>query len=64
MATSDEPEICECAMKGHHNEDTDPCDATFGVAAGELYCSRPKGHDGPHAACSVAAHPAEVWSNE
>lgn len=47
---------CQCPLRG--GDLTDPCNAES--PEGNL-CSKPAGHDGPHAACSITRHPVEVW---
>lgn len=68
MANDDE--ICDCPMEGETTADVDRCQAERhlperrGGQGFTVICSRPEGHDGPHAACSVTEHPTEVWGEE
>lgn len=62
---------CECGMKNDPDSEQDRCRAegTFESRhehddAFTLTCTRPAGHDGPHSACTVAAHPAKTWPQE
>lgn len=48
---------CNCILR-REVEDSTVCNEESD--AGNL-CGKPDGHDGPHAACSVAEHPVEVW---
>lgn len=57
--TDQEEAPCECSLKTEHAPDVDECREEHEPTA--LVCSRPDGHDGSHAACSVAEHPAVVW---
>ena len=59
-------ELCDCPLEGETPSDVDRCfeEKEFQSRHTGTYtqiCSRPAGHDGPHAACTVAEHPAEVW---
>lgn len=66
-ASSAEPEAamtdggasaCDCPMDGSSDGSLDRCNEENTTG---LMCSKPAGHDGPHAACSVVEHPKEVW---
>jgi len=51
---SDGCQYCgKVAIRGH-------CNATDG----QLACSRPTGHDGPHVACAPPDHKLSVWSDD
>jgi len=55
-------DVCECVIKGHHDEDDDECSSTLTRYDGAtLLCTRPAGHEGPHAACNVNQHPITTW---
>lgn len=56
-------DACECVLRGHFEEGDEECLAIFEFEHGDgrLLCSRPDGHDGPHAACGTNEHPAHVW---
>jgi hypothetical protein len=43
------------------SDDTSVCNARSDDAN---LCGKPNGHDGPHAACTVAEHPVEVWDGD
>lgn len=58
-------DACECVVRGHHGPDDTECLAEFGLSdGGRLLCSRPEGHDGPHAACNRRKHPILAWVQE
>lgn len=49
---------CDCPMQGETPADEERC---MDEKEQGVICSKPDGHDGPHAACNVAEHPMEVW---
>lgn len=51
---------CDCPLRGESYQDAMPSPCNEESDEGNL-CSKPAGHDGPHAACSAAEHPVEVW---
>lgn len=57
-------DACECYMARGLDGDLSECGATFESGAAEYLCSRPDGHDGPHAACGTAMHPIVTWGGE
>jgi len=50
---------CNCPIRPDDGRDATACNVES--PDGNL-CSKPKGHDGPHTACSVFEHPVEVWN--
>ncbi len=66
MATdTQEPgDACECPVQGHHGPDDEGCLDRWEHSNGRLLCSRPAGHDGPHAACNRSEHPVMVWPRD
>lgn len=68
VSVHSEIDLCDCPIKGESDPEAERCMAE-GVfrsrhGDGETYaqhCTRPEGHDGPHSACSVSKHPAEIW---
>lgn len=56
-------DACECPIKEPkaHEGTTSVCMAGGGDG---LTCSRPLGHDGPHAACSPSQHPRRTWGGD
>lgn len=57
-------DLCECYMARGLSGDSSICAAVCEYKEGEIRCSRPDGHDGPHAACGTALHPIETWNDE
>lgn len=53
--------VCECLFRTDWTVGQFPCGAT---GPNGLQCSRPRGHDGPHAACTAGRHPLYTWSTE
>lgn len=51
---------CNCVLKNDW-PGSDPCNEES--PQGNI-CSKPTGHDGPHAACNVVEHPTEVWEKD
>jgi len=49
---------CDCALEGESNPDAARCHAS---GPDGVICSRPDGHDGPHAACNPVEHPVATW---
>lgn len=63
---TDRSEHCDCVLEGDSPSSLDRCGETYHISdkVGELACTRPAGHDGPHSACTPAEHPAGVWDDE
>jgi len=62
--TDDRDDYCECQARNPELHETgEPCTAR---SFGGLICSRPRGHDGPHASCIVepGRHPATVFNKD
>jgi hypothetical protein len=53
-----EGDACGCAIRNDVPDDADACGAT---SPNDLRCTKPPGHDGQHAACSLSQHPIEAW---
>jgi len=49
---------CDCPLRGDSDPSAERCHEP---GPRETICTRPAGHDGPHAACSVAEHPVVTW---
>lgn len=65
MSASSES-ACECVVHHDWPDDAEECREEYtGVSSNNAYhglvCSRPEGHDDPHAACTTAEHPVMVW---
>lgn len=52
-------DICECVL--NHADKHEGADECMAEGPGAYACSRPEDHGGPHAACSVGAHPVVTW---
>jgi len=63
MSVDQRGSACECiVMNDEWPDDTEEClheDPNTG-----LKCTRPEGHTGVHAGCSLTQHPAMAWPNE
>ncbi|WP_148708253.1 hypothetical protein [Haloferax sp. Atlit-12N] len=55
---------CDCPLEGdsYATATPDACNETD--ETGDFMCSKPAGHDGPHAACNVVEHPSKVWGED
>lgn len=49
---------CNCRIKPDEDREDTDCEAE---SEHGLVCTKPTAHEGPHAACAVSEHPAEVW---
>ena len=49
---------CDCPFRGETASTVDRC----GAERNGMVCSKPAGHTGPHAACSVVEHPTATWA--
>lgn len=50
---------CNCILEGDDDRPDTACNEKS--PDGTLLCSKPDGHDGPHAACNFHIHPVDVW---
>lgn len=59
-ATGWRGDACECLLHADHGDREECLDECPNTG---LKCSRPEGHDGPHAGCTPAEHPAMAWGD-
>ena len=54
-------EFCDPAAMLSGAED---CDGKLMSAGGWWFCTRPKGHSGPHVACGAVMHDFRRWNDD
>lgn len=53
---------CNCPLKADEDRGMSACNAEHPES--DFLCSKPEGHNGPHAACNVVEHPVATWEQE
>ncbi len=60
-----ESDRCGCSVKNDwSNEEEAVGECLSQSPEDSKLCSKPAGHDGPHAACTFGEHPMKVWESE
>lgn len=55
---------CGCNLENDWTDEEAEAGECLEESGAAHYCSKPAGHDGPHAACAVTEHPQEVWADD